>query len=336
MTSIDLGTLLHLNKTLTNRFNKLSQLLAKSKVNRLTHSTPMEIVRPALSDGIKSRESRYSHVTQRAQLRHEIHVMLMALQKGHYRYLETDDLVAEIEEELNEASHVIKEANHVTSKANHVTTEADHVIKEPQLSWDIRLESLFHDTSHHVIYPDLEKQQLVNCRLPLVDLDDTPKRQSQKVRNEPLVRFDSFEKCDSETSRTRPGVHLFSNFEKVDFEKRHNPPGVHVISNFKNCMDLPLDIKGLIFDCIDLETCVILRQVSSAWYTAFRVFDGVLKTKVIDKSRVLEPGKGDYSDLVTWGDCALVFVGRLKNKKWTIDEDYSMARTSDGRICIRT
>lgn len=75
---------------------------------------------------------------------------------------------------------------------------------------------------------------------------------------------------------------------------------------------LPLEVVGMIFSYCDLESCVALRGVSSSWYEAFNNSDFVLKEKMLERSPWMYP----EADISSWADCVLVFVARLKNKKW--------------------
>lgn len=83
---------------------------------------------------------------------------------------------------------------------------------------------------------------------------------------------------------------------------------------------LPLDIMGLIFNFADLETCVQLRQVSSGWYAAYKLYDYTMSQKMRLRTLGMSPDPG--TELQTWGDCALVFVGRLKSEKWKTAQDF--------------
>lgn len=72
---------------------------------------------------------------------------------------------------------------------------------------------------------------------------------------------------------------------------------------------LPLEILGMIYAAADLETCVIMRQVCSAWYHLFQEVD--FRPKLIARNPWMKP----QDDLGSWTDCVLVFVARLENWK---------------------
>lgn len=77
---------------------------------------------------------------------------------------------------------------------------------------------------------------------------------------------------------------------------------------------LPLEIVLLIYASVDdLETCVVMRQVSTDWFSVFQHADPILKTKLKERSPWMTPGDGEME---TWQDCVLVFVGRLNSGKW--------------------
>lgn len=78
---------------------------------------------------------------------------------------------------------------------------------------------------------------------------------------------------------------------------------------------LPIELTGVFYSVNDLETCVDMREVSSEWYTAFKRYGDCMKNTVKSRTLGLQPG-GNGSELQSWGDCALVFVGRLRNAKW--------------------
>lgn len=72
---------------------------------------------------------------------------------------------------------------------------------------------------------------------------------------------------------------------------------------------LPAEIMMMIYDCADLETCVNLREASSAWYSLFH------KLNFKPKMRSRNPWIVPQDDLNSWADCVLVFVARLKTWK---------------------
>lgn len=78
---------------------------------------------------------------------------------------------------------------------------------------------------------------------------------------------------------------------------------------------VPLDVAGMVFEACDLESCVSLKQVSKSWWEAFHEHEPILKKKVIERTPWMEPEEVG-TELKTWGDCALVVVGRLGNTKW--------------------
>ena len=76
---------------------------------------------------------------------------------------------------------------------------------------------------------------------------------------------------------------------------------------------LPFELMTFVYSYSDLETCTNLREVSSGWFSAFRQLEPLLKEKMQKRNPWITPGDGD---LITWADCVLVFVARLKNPKW--------------------
>jgi hypothetical protein len=70
---------------------------------------------------------------------------------------------------------------------------------------------------------------------------------------------------------------------------------------------LPQEIMRLIYEAADLETCVSLREVSSAWYTAFQEVD--FRAQMKARNPWTEP----VDDFNSWTDCVLVFVARLRS-----------------------
>lgn len=75
--------------------------------------------------------------------------------------------------------------------------------------------------------------------------------------------------------------------------------------------NLPPEILAAIFNACDLETCISLREVDSAWYLLFQRSDSALRQKMAVRNPWIKPG----DDLRTWRDCVLVFVTRLKTWK---------------------
>lgn len=88
---------------------------------------------------------------------------------------------------------------------------------------------------------------------------------------------------------------------------------------------LPPEIMRLVYYLLPLETCVILRQVSTAWYSVFHDSSDILSNKLHQRNSWIRPGDGD---LRTWQDCVLVFVQRMKNAKWTWSRDLDIADIS--------
>lgn len=129
--------------------------------------------------------------------------------------------------------------------------------------------------------------------------------QSQELQQQILQNTDAHRSLDS-AGQTRPPRPKLS--KKPPFAKKD---------------DIPLEVAGLIFSHCELESIVQLRQASSYWYSAFQSLDGVLKTKVLSRNPWMEPGENG-TELETWGDCVLAFVGRLNSGKWqavqTVDD----------------
>ncbi|KAG5358547.1 hypothetical protein CJU89_5152 [Yarrowia sp. B02] len=70
---------------------------------------------------------------------------------------------------------------------------------------------------------------------------------------------------------------------------------------------LPPEIMANIYAAADLETCVVLRQVSTKWYALFQLLDHMWSCKLRVRNPWMCPGD---SDMKTWQDCMLAFVGR--------------------------
>lgn len=68
-----------------------------------------------------------------------------------------------------------------------------------------------------------------------------------------------------------------------------------------------MEIAALVFAACDLETCVVLRQVSSFWYCLFQETN--LGPKMYESCPWMFPG----GDILTWQDCVLVFAARMKS-----------------------
>lgn len=76
---------------------------------------------------------------------------------------------------------------------------------------------------------------------------------------------------------------------------------------------VPPEIILLIYSFADLETCAVLREVSSQWYSIFHDIDVLWKSKMRERNPWMVPGDGD---LETWQDVVLVFVKRLESGLW--------------------
>lgn len=88
---------------------------------------------------------------------------------------------------------------------------------------------------------------------------------------------------------------------------------------------LPWEISALIYSYCDLETCVNLRQASAAWYNAYQHAERALELNVQERYPWMRPEE----EMETWGDCALVFVGRNQNDKWETLIDFFMCGLSE-------
>lgn len=76
---------------------------------------------------------------------------------------------------------------------------------------------------------------------------------------------------------------------------------------------LPGDIMLMVYSYCDLETCVSLREVNSGWFGAFKHLEPRFKSMLKHRNPWISPGDGD---LITWTDCVLMFVARLKSPNW--------------------
>ncbi|KAG5357935.1 hypothetical protein CJU89_4426 [Yarrowia sp. B02] len=59
--------------------------------------------------------------------------------------------------------------------------------------------------------------------------------------------------------------------------------------------DLSPELLEMVYSYADLESCVALRQVNSAWYSAFQTLDYILRPKVKARNPWMEPGDADMS-----------------------------------------
>lgn len=71
---------------------------------------------------------------------------------------------------------------------------------------------------------------------------------------------------------------------------------------------LPHEVQCMIYEQLDLESCVQLRQVSHAWYSSYQNCEHILKPKLLERFPFMAES--------TWADSVLVFVSRLKT--WTV------------------
>lgn len=76
---------------------------------------------------------------------------------------------------------------------------------------------------------------------------------------------------------------------------------------------VPSEIVNMIYAECDLESCVNLRRVNSFWFSAYQQSDHILESKVKERFPWMVP----EAELFIWGDCALVFAGRLRSQKWS-------------------
>lgn len=100
--------------------------------------------------------------------------------------------------------------------------------------------------------------------------------------------------------------HLSQFGSHLEPKKTLKPVATTVDGNPSAHTQLPSEIMSLIYDFADLETCVSLREVSSAWYSVFRQVDFKAKMKHRNPWFVLQ------DDFSAYTDCVLVFVARLK------------------------
>lgn len=94
--------------------------------------------------------------------------------------------------------------------------------------------------------------------------------------------------------------------------------------------DIPLEIAAMVYSYCDLESFVQLRQVSTCWYNAFQQTDSTLEAVV--KNRF--PWMRLEGELMTWRDCALVFVQRVRNKEWTTELDLKGISSSSAKVTL--
>lgn len=109
----------------------------------------------------------------------------------------------------------------------------------------------------------------------------------------------------------------------------------HVQRPIRNNSSLPPELMTMVYSFCELETCVVLRQVSADWYTAFHQSERVLSKKLLGRS----PWMARDEELVSWALCVLVFVGRLRRPdRWAIAEDviglYHRRRVSPLQVLV--
>lgn len=106
------------------------------------------------------------------------------------------------------------------------------------------------------------------------------------------------------------GQHIYKQLTQnsVGFEFKRIKSQDRVNSTF-----LPPEIMHMIYAHCDLESCVVLRQVSSEWFDFFSHMEDTLESKLKTRNPWIKPGDGP--ELTSWKDCVLVFVARLNT--WT-------------------
>lgn len=100
---------------------------------------------------------------------------------------------------------------------------------------------------------------------------------------------------------------------------------------FKNAAShLPAEILAMIYATADLETCVEMRQVCSAWYHMFQELD--LRPRLKARNPWMEP----QDDFSSWKDCVLVFVARLRTWKTapSVDRIHVPAKPEQRRALV--
>lgn len=266
-------------------------------VSTTSHSECLEAARELVE--------RYSELSkQMAPLKKDVHKSLVSLQQNYKAYVQVDDKAIDIEHLLSGAFRYVADPPTL-----------------PRLEWKTdnrhldELERLFEDTYPNMVYPYLEEQLWIDQRLFQLQLRNIVQSQPQEIQHQLLDRFFPITTVPHKLE-TRPGINVEVH-KRVDLSNNYSQQQQYV----------PVEVMALIFECSDIESCVILRQVNSAWYGAFQACQGVLKTKILERTLVLKPGE-DGTELYSWGACALVFAGRLKNKKWTVDKDYYL----EGRV----
>lgn len=120
------------------------------------------------------------------------------------------------------------------------------------------------------------------------------------------------------------GSHLDKQEKEPESESRTEPseprppkraPTPEIKSGLMSDPQLPPEIASAVYSFCDVESCVALRQASSFWYTAFQGSDHVLQNVLAARN----PWFQLEGDLVTWGQCLLVFEARLRS--WRVVED---------------
>lgn len=95
---------------------------------------------------------------------------------------------------------------------------------------------------------------------------------------------------------------------------------------------VPLEIANMIYAECDLESCVTLRRVNSFWFSAYQQSDHILESKVKERFPWMVP----EAELFTWGDCALVFAGRLRSQNWSAVDTLSRLLQRRKETLVRT
>lgn len=110
-------------------------------------------------------------------------------------------------------------------------------------------------------------------------------------------------------------LHLAEYASHLENKSGGNLRPATVLDSSQNRSDsrFPPEIMLMLYSFCDVETCVALRGVNSGWFSAFNQIEPLFKGMLKYRNPWIKPGDGD---LITWTDCALVFVARIKSSKW--------------------
>lgn len=248
--------------------------------------------------------------------------------------------------------HLLQEPSGVTRTLRECYDLADRFILDGQWQNAAKEESrkdllkrlrttAWHCTKHAECTPPLNSIKKMEKARDLWQIFD---EHENTIRWERSLTFQSglefiMRSCDDEEER-HEFWHSFlaQNGSKIEPRRElnpvRNPPTIPAPTSrlaFRNAAShLPAEILAMIYAAADLETCVEMRQVCSAWYHMFQELD--FRPRLKARNPWMEP----QDDFSSWKDCVLVFVARLG--KWntapSVDRIHVPAKPEQRRALI--